>query len=571
MDVGSSPLAARLTGAPSCLAVAPPPPPPEPCTPAELRALVHGGLTESDACEQLLAQSARVEGTLDLAIGDGLAALLVGDRLISLGFSSLRDYAREVLDVAERTAESMAHLSRGLRSRPLLRAAVRAGEVRPRNAQTVLPVAVGEAEAAWVERARTETVRALEKAVRAVRAGEEDEEWARFRVRLSPEDRETVDEALAIAGKIMPGSTRPNRLEAMAQEYLGEHALEAGDDGGGAAGGSFRPDGHDRLEQRKAELELESDRWSYLPGVANVRAPDEGSLSFEQVTSAREIHRGLRHLAARRASWDRVLGYCAYMVKRSGLHRVAGFASFEHYCSERLGLAGRTVEERAAVEKRILAGPGAPSRPAERARVREGPHPLAPARSRHRGVDPPRAGADVRGAPRRGGGTRRGADACGEGAACQGTRPDRAAPPGRVPGGASDRRAAPRRRKMPRPGGPALRRCVETVREEGAEPLAEGPRARPRPMPDAGVQPEGGARSSRRAALARRRRHAGEPRRAVRLPSPARHPRRLHPRAGVRAGPPRLGGGREGLERWSGEAARRVVLGEYPACARLTG
>ena len=314
MDVGSSPLAATLTGAPSCLAVAPPPTPPEPCTPAELRALVHGGLTESDACEQLLAQSSRVEGTLDLAIGDGLAALLVGDRLISLGFSSLRDYAREVLDVAERTAESMAQLSRELRSRPLLRAAVRAGEVRPRNAQTVLPVAVGEAEAAWVERARTETVRALEKAVRAVRAGEEDEEWARFRVRLSPEDRATVDEALAIAGKLMPGSTRPKRLEAMAQEYLGEHPLEAGDDGGGAAGGSFRPDGHDRLEQRKAELELETDRWSYLQGVANVRAPDEGSYDFEQMKSAREIDRA----AARPRGPARHVGPAARVLRVHG-------------------------------------------------------------------------------------------------------------------------------------------------------------------------------------------------------------------------------------------------------------
>jgi hypothetical protein len=353
MEIGSSPLAGTLIGAPSCLALAPPPTPPEPCAPAELRALVHSGLTESDVCEKLLAQSSRVEGALDLAIGDGLAALSLGDRLISLGFSNLRDYAREVLDVAERTAESMAQLSRELKLRPLLRAAVRAGEVRPRNAQAVLPVAVGEAEAAWVERARTETVRALEKAVCAVRAGEEDQEWTRFRVRLSPEDRGTVDEALVIAGKLMSGSTRPKRLEAMAQEYLGEHALEAGDDGGGAAGGSFRPDGRHRLERRKAELELETGRWSYLPGVANVRPPDEGSYGFDQMRSAREIDRALRDLAARRATWDRTLGYCAYMVKRSGLHQVAGFASFEHYCSERLGLAARTVEQRAAVEKSI--------------------------------------------------------------------------------------------------------------------------------------------------------------------------------------------------------------------------
>ncbi len=313
--------------APTCLELVPPHGPPEPCTPAELRALVYAGQTESDACETLLAHLARIEGALDLELGDGLAALCIGDRLISLGFSNLRDYAREVLDIEERTAQAMARLSRELRSRPLLRAAVRAGAVRPRNAQTVLPVAVGEAEAEWVERAGTETVRALEKAVSAVRAGEEDEEWTRFRVRLSPEDRAAVDEALAIAGRLMPASRRPQRLEAMAQEYLGEHALEAGDDGGGAAGSSFRAEG-DRLERRKQVLEIETDRWSFLPAAPNVTAPD-----VEQMTSALEIDGALRALAVNRESWDRLLGYCAYAVRRSGLWRIAGFASFEHYAT----------------------------------------------------------------------------------------------------------------------------------------------------------------------------------------------------------------------------------------------
>ncbi len=351
MEARSLPAADTLT-APTWLELVAPPGPPEPCTPAELRALVHGGLTDSDACETLLAQVARIQGALDLELADGLAALCVGDRLIRLGFSNLGDYAREVLDIEERTAQAMARLSRELRSRPLLRAAVRSGEVRPRNAQTVLPVAVGDAEAEWVGRARVETVRALEKAVRAVRAGDEDEEWTRFRVRLSPEDRATVDEALAIAGRLMPGSRRPQRLEVMAQEYLAEHALEAGDDGGGAAGGSFRTES-DRLERRKAELELETDRWSFLRSVANVAAPDAASGGFEEMTSALEIDRALRDLAVKRQSWDRLLGYCAYAVRRSGLWHIAGFASFEHFCSERLGLSARAVEQRAALERRI--------------------------------------------------------------------------------------------------------------------------------------------------------------------------------------------------------------------------
>src|SRR5512138_2379771 len=84
----------------------------EPCAPRELRALVHAGETDSDAVERLLAQLARLEGALDLAIGDGLAALTEGSRLVALGFSCLEDYAREVLDLKERRAGDGAPLAR---------------------------------------------------------------------------------------------------------------------------------------------------------------------------------------------------------------------------------------------------------------------------------------------------------------------------------------------------------------------------------------------------------------------------------------------------------------------------
>src|SRR4051794_25604949 len=94
-----------------------------PCTPAELRALVYQGENDSDACERLAAQVAREQGALELALGEGLAALTVGDRLIALGFRNLRDYAREILGIQERKAQAMAQLARELRTRPLLRAA----------------------------------------------------------------------------------------------------------------------------------------------------------------------------------------------------------------------------------------------------------------------------------------------------------------------------------------------------------------------------------------------------------------------------------------------------------------
>src|SRR5512139_2895376 len=98
MEARANHLADTLT-APTYLELVAPPRPPEPCTPGELRALVLAGETDSDACETLLAQVARIEGALELELADGLAALGIGDRLIRLGFSNLRDYAREVLDI----------------------------------------------------------------------------------------------------------------------------------------------------------------------------------------------------------------------------------------------------------------------------------------------------------------------------------------------------------------------------------------------------------------------------------------------------------------------------------------
>ncbi len=131
----------------------PPWPPPWPCAwteppfePADRGALavLRHGDQESEAVEALAGATAGARGAIDLAIGEGLAAMRKRDRLMSLGFSSIGDYAREVLGIGERKAQGMAHLATELRTRPLLRAAVCAGEVRTRKAETILPVAVGE-------------------------------------------------------------------------------------------------------------------------------------------------------------------------------------------------------------------------------------------------------------------------------------------------------------------------------------------------------------------------------------------------------------------------------------------
>jgi 5-methylcytosine-specific restriction endonuclease McrA len=282
--------------------------------------------------------------------------------------------------VAGRTAQAMARLARELRTRPLLREAVRRGEVTARKAQAVLPAARGEAEERWVARARTETVRALEAAVRRGDdelgaeaegagaqagpgtprcpriAGAVDEHWERLSVALSSEERATVDEAMALAGKIL-GPTAPawQRLEAICQEFLAAHPAELSSDE--VATDSML---HGRiegwLEAAKRALEEDSEQWKWLERIEPVAAPagpgEEGPVEPHRVDTE------LRQLVSMRDRWDEVMGHLALLLRMLGLWRDMGFASFAHYCTERLGMAARTVEQRVWLERRLYALPG---------------------------------------------------------------------------------------------------------------------------------------------------------------------------------------------------------------------
>jgi len=72
---------------------------------------------------------------LDVSIGEGLEALNVGRRAMDLSYSNIGDYAREELGINASTATKMARLARRLRDRPLVREAVRRGELTARKAE----------------------------------------------------------------------------------------------------------------------------------------------------------------------------------------------------------------------------------------------------------------------------------------------------------------------------------------------------------------------------------------------------------------------------------------------------
>lgn len=204
--------------------------------------------------DTLLVALAHGRGALDIAIGERLDALSVGDRAMELGSVTIGDYARERLGMPASTAQKMARLARGLRDAPLLREAVRSGEVSCRQAEAVLPVARGEAEAGWVERARSETVRSLKAAVKE--AVPDEEPFERLCVDVPPERRAVLDEALDLAGQLL-GATAAKwqRVEALCQEYLSDHPGQEL---------PVAPPEEDWIEHAQAWVEQENKRWSSL-------------------------------------------------------------------------------------------------------------------------------------------------------------------------------------------------------------------------------------------------------------------------------------------------------------------
>jgi hypothetical protein len=263
-----------------------------------------------------------------------------------------------------------------------------AGRVRLRAAQTVARVAVGDAEAFWVERAARQPVRELEELVRREGAEppEPEEDWFRLRTHLPPEERLVVDAALECARLVLPGSSRAEQWEAMSQEFLGEFPPDGpdgrGDDradgraggtdsdvGGGtdrdADGGTedvaekdarqlrscFRP-----IQVREPSLTPLSakDREGLLAPMGGCPAPD---VRFDDADSADEIDRKLRGLAQLRRDTEDLLGHCSHAIRRTGIHRRLGFDSFRHYVEDRLELPPRAVEQRERLEMRLWGSP----------------------------------------------------------------------------------------------------------------------------------------------------------------------------------------------------------------------
>ena len=287
---------------------------------------------------------------LELAIGDGLAALETGRRAMDLKYSNIGDYAREEHGMNASTAVKKVRLSRRLRERPLLREALRLGEITPRKAEVIARVAVGEQEAQWVLRAKVEPVRALQKAVNA--PPDPDDEPLLSATCAIPEGKKpSIKEGLRWGGIVLgQRSSRAQRVEAWAQEYYGSHPVPPEDACDHELDEvTLQEKREEEIDSIKQRLELESHLWADLVAVDPLQA-----VEFSGEIDPFRIDAELKKLIAMRNCWDEVFGHVALIFKRCGAWEHLEFQSFAHYCEERLGMARRTVMQRMALERSLL-------------------------------------------------------------------------------------------------------------------------------------------------------------------------------------------------------------------------
>jgi hypothetical protein len=310
-------------------------------------------LTIAHGLDTLLCNIAVGYNALELAIGDGLAALETGRRAMDLKYSNVDDYAREELDMNASTAAKKARLSRRLRERPLLREAFRLGEITPRKAEVIAKVAVGDQEAHWVLRAKVETVRALQKAVNAP-PDPEDERLMSATAAVPEGKRCSIQEGLRWGGIVLgQRSTRSQRVEAWAQEYYGGHPAPPEDACENTLNEvRFREKCEEEMDSLKERLEQESRLWADLLAVDPLQA-----VEFSGEVDPWRIDAELKKLMKVRRRWDEVFGHVALLFKRCGAWEPLEFNDFPHYCEERLGMARRTVMQRVALERSLLRMP----------------------------------------------------------------------------------------------------------------------------------------------------------------------------------------------------------------------
>src|SRR3989449_1256671 len=195
---------------------------------------------DRDLCAQLLdrllRRLARQEALCRRVLGRLAQHFLSKRAHQRLGFVRLDDFARERLGLSGRELQELARVAQRLEALPALARAFTQGALSWSHLRLLVSVATPETEAAWLARARGESVRALEAAIAAARGVPPDpdehavdgEAPTRFHLRCPRRVRRLWHHAAELASR-MSGARLPawRAAEAIAAEGLASDAADA--------------------------------------------------------------------------------------------------------------------------------------------------------------------------------------------------------------------------------------------------------------------------------------------------------------------------------------------------------
>ena len=293
---------------------------------------------------ELVVEQARVRPVL----GALAAALLNRRGFEPLGFRCLGDWSRERLGVGARAVREWARVWRALEELPLLREAVRSGEVSWTVARLIVRVVTPENEAACLETVRGRTVRAVEELLRAVAPDHEEpaeeprEDRVPVRVACSPRVATKWAAALELARR-MAGE---NLSAAECAEAIAAECVSASGEAEALASTRRRPALPGRRPEQESESGLRTEVWPQLRWNAHPSRERDRLARLArglEECPPRELDRRLRAAIAFLQQMDFEIGRILRQVIERKLYRELGFESFERYVRERLDLSPRTA------------------------------------------------------------------------------------------------------------------------------------------------------------------------------------------------------------------------------------
>jgi hypothetical protein len=316
-----------------------------------------------DECALLLdgylRRLARQEALGRRVLGSLARAFLRQQGQHALGFARVRDYARERLGLSARELQSLAHVSARLDELPEVAAAFARGELSWTQVRLVVGVATAETAAAWAERARGRTVRALEAAIaratgRPVAGDDTLDDEPRMRVRLAcpRRVRERWHAVTMLARAVAGAELAPWQVaEAVAAEGYSARDLEPA----GPTPGPVDAVPPECIDPDETPALFACLDWSAVEEAlpADIERLGEGAADLDAFALDGRMRALLR--ATQRIDWQ--MGRLLRTVFALRLHRLMGFPSAATYARERLGLSPRKARALVALERKTWEAP----------------------------------------------------------------------------------------------------------------------------------------------------------------------------------------------------------------------